>query len=59
MSILFTREGREKVAKILSLLVCEKGFLDYEGIPVEDETALKMLLARAATPPQGGEKNDK
>lgn len=49
-SQLLTLEGREWVLKKLErqdLVVCKRGFLDIEeGIPVYDETVMKMLLEK-------------
>ena len=43
--VLFTEEGHKRIASMLKLLACERGFMDGpEGTTLTDEQGLKILL---------------
>ncbi len=44
--IVFTREGRELLAKQHKMLSCERGFMDGEGITLTDEQMLSMITRK-------------
>ncbi|MFA5158754.1 MAG: hypothetical protein WC451_06260 [Patescibacteria group bacterium] len=49
---LFTDVGRLVVGQRLKLMRCQRGFLDDEGVGVNDSTALKLYCKAVAAPPR-------
>lgn len=51
--ILFTPECRKRIIIIIGLhdwIVCEYGFIDNEGIPVDDEFVFEILSSKLLRP---------